>query len=125
MKDYIQNPKPNSYRGYHLIIRGASAFHRVQQAEHAVGDFEFRTIAMDFWASPGSSLKPAIEILRDDSESTGNKKQCADVIAQTDANGTAIRQKIGQEGIVAQEYAYQPNGRTGFRDGEILFFFTI
>lgn len=49
MKDYIQHPKPNGYRSFHLIVEVP-----VFLADHTVQvpvEIQIRTIAMDTWAS--------------------------------------------------------------------------
>ena len=65
-------------------------------------EVQIRTIAMDFWASLDHQLKYK-KSLRDDSEISQELKQCADVIAQTDAKMLAIRQKIEAQGIAVRK----------------------
>ncbi len=48
-KDYIKNPKPNGYRSLHLIIE-TPIFLQDEKRMMKV-EVQFRTIAMDFWAS--------------------------------------------------------------------------
>lgn len=48
-KDYIQNPKPSGYRSLHLIIQ-VPIFLQNEKKPVTV-EVQFRTIAMDFWAS--------------------------------------------------------------------------
>lgn len=47
--DYISNPKPNGYRSYHLIV-GIPMYY-VDGMEYFPVEIQFRTMAMDFWAS--------------------------------------------------------------------------
>ena len=48
-KDYIKNPKPNGYRSLHLIVEIPIFLHNEKRMMKA--EVQFRTIAMDFWAS--------------------------------------------------------------------------
>ncbi|MGN0262034.1 MAG: GTP pyrophosphokinase family protein, partial [Eggerthellaceae bacterium] len=54
-KDYIANPKPNGYRGLHLIVE-IPIF--LSQGKRMVKvEIQLRTIAMDFWASLEHKLR--------------------------------------------------------------------
>ena len=48
-KDYIQNPKPNGYRSYHVII--AVPVYYLDTMEYFPVEVQLRTLSMDFWAS--------------------------------------------------------------------------
>lgn len=48
-KDYIKNPKPNGYRSLHLIVEVPVFF--AEGKKFMQVEVQFRTIAMDFWAS--------------------------------------------------------------------------
>ena len=48
-KDYISNPKPNGYRSYHMIV-GVPVYY-LDTTEYFPVEIQFRTMAMDFWAS--------------------------------------------------------------------------
>lgn len=48
-KDYIQNAKPNGYRSLHLIIE--IPIFLANEKKWVKVEVQFRTIAMDFWAS--------------------------------------------------------------------------
>lgn len=48
-KDYIKNPKPNGYRSYHVII-GVPLYY-ADATEYFPVEVQFRTMAMDLWAS--------------------------------------------------------------------------
>lgn len=47
--DYIQNPKSNGYRSYHMII-GVPLYY-VDATEYYPVEIQFRTLSMDLWAS--------------------------------------------------------------------------
>ncbi len=48
-KDYIKDPKPNGYRSLHLIVSVPIFLH--DHKKHMTVEVQFRTIAMDWWAS--------------------------------------------------------------------------
>ena len=48
-KDYIENPKRNGYRSLHLIVSVPIYLH--DEKRHMRVEVQFRTIAMDWWAS--------------------------------------------------------------------------
>lgn len=49
VKDYIESPKPNGYRSYHMILQVPVHFSNRRLYRNV--ELQFRTIAMDFWAS--------------------------------------------------------------------------
>ena len=53
-KDYIANPKPNGYRSLHLIVEVPIFLSNCKRYMRV--EVQFRTIAMDFWASLSISL---------------------------------------------------------------------
>lgn len=55
VKDYIAHPKPNGYRSLHAIVRMPVYF--MDKKELVPVEVQFRTIAMDFWASLEHGLK--------------------------------------------------------------------
>lgn len=48
-KDYISHPKSNGYRSYHLVI--GVPIYLVDRKEYYPVEIQFRTMAMDLWAS--------------------------------------------------------------------------
>lgn len=48
-KDYISAPKPNGYKSYHLVT--GVPIYRVDGMEYYPVEIQFRTMAMDLWAS--------------------------------------------------------------------------
>lgn len=81
VKDYIKNPKPNGYRSLHLILE--LPIFLSNEKKHMCVEVQFRTIAMDFWASLEHQLKYKKKI--ENPEQIGNElKVCADIIAEVD-----------------------------------------
>ena len=90
-KDYIANPKPNGYRSLHLIL-DIPIFLSTGK-KHMKVEVQFRTIAMDFWASLEHKLKykkdiPNAEYIAEE------LKKCADVISEMDLRMQDIRSMI-------------------------------
>lgn len=54
-KDYIQNPKPSGYRSLHLIVQVPIFLQKNKKFVNV--EVQFRTIAMDFWASLEHKLR--------------------------------------------------------------------
>lgn len=91
VKDYIKNPKPNGYRSYHMIIDVPVFFADRKQLMRV--EVQFRTIAMDFWASLEHQIKYKKSIENPD-VIMKELKSCADVIADTDNRMMNLRKKI-------------------------------
>ena len=91
IKDYIQNPKPNGYRSYHMIIEVPVFFSNEKRPMRC--EVQIRTTAMDFWASLEHQMKYKQDVENAD-EIIGELKQCADTIAATDMKMLEIRTKI-------------------------------
>lgn len=94
VKDYIENPKPNGYRSLHLIIQ-IPIFLSNEKKNMRV-EVQFRTIAMDFWASLDHKLKYKKNV--SNPEVIANElKKCADVISGVDQRMQEIRNLIEVE----------------------------
>lgn len=90
-KDYIKSPKENGYRSLHLIL-SVPIFLSNEKRQVKV-EVQFRTIAMDFWASLEHKLKYKKDI--DNAEEiVGLLKSCADSIGALDYQMQEIRDKI-------------------------------
>lgn len=97
VKNYIENPKPNGYRSYHMIIEVPVFF--ANKKQNVKVEVQLRTIAMDFWASLEHSMKYKKNIAHQEEVSLELKK-CADLIAETDLKMQAINESInGNEDI--------------------------
>lgn len=90
-KDYIQNPKPNGYRSLHLII-GVPVY-LSREKKYMMAEVQFRTIAMDFWASLEHKLKYK-KVVDNTDEIVRQLKVCADSIEELDYQMQKIRNQI-------------------------------
>ena len=93
-KDYIENPKPNGYRSFHIIVD--IPIFLSEGKKHMKVEVQFRTIAMDFWASVDHKLKYKKE-LKHPEEVVARLKKCADNLAKMDDEMEEIRQSLDKE----------------------------
>ena len=91
VKDYIKNPKPNGYRSLHLILE-VPVFLAEGKTPMRV-EVQFRTIAMDFWASVDHKLRYKKD-LENEAEIMQMLRRCADVISGLDNEMQYIRNMI-------------------------------
>lgn len=94
VKDYIQNPKPNGYRSYHMIVEVPVFFSSVKQ--NIKVEVQLRTIAMDFWASLEHTMKYKKDVQNADKIAL-ELKECADLITEADFRMQEINNKITSE----------------------------
>lgn len=95
VKDYIQTPKPNGYRSYHMILEVPVFFSN--KKENVRVEVQIRTVAMNFWASLEHQMKYKQDIENAD-QIMDELKVCADTIAATDMQMMEIRDKIPKNG---------------------------
>ena len=95
-KDYIKNPKPNGYRSLHLIVE--IPIFLMDEKKFMRVEVQFRTIAMDFWASLEHKLKYKKNIETDLEEISAELKSCADEISRLDNKMQQIHKKIDSDG---------------------------
>ncbi len=84
-KDYIKTPKANGYRSLHLILN--VPIFLPHEKKYMKAEVQFRTIAMDFWASLEHKLKYKKDINETD-------EACADSIEVLDYQMQDIRDRI-------------------------------
>ncbi|MGN0436775.1 MAG: GTP pyrophosphokinase family protein [Wujia sp.] len=92
VKDYIRNPKKNGYRSLHLIVE-VPIFLSNEKKNMKV-EVQFRTIAMDFWASLDHKLKYKKDNLRHPELIAQELKKCADTITAMDYKMQEIRSML-------------------------------
>ena len=93
-KDYISHPKPNGYRSLHLILE-VPIFLTNEKKMMRV-DVQFRTIAMDFWASLEHKLKYKKDIVNAQVISE-YLCFCAELISQLDGRMQQIRERLEEK----------------------------
>ena len=93
-KDYIKNPKPNGYRSLHLIVE--IPIFLMDEKKFMRVEVQFRTIAMDFWASLEHKLKYKKNIETDLKEISAELKTCAEEISRLDNKMQEIHNKINK-----------------------------
>ena len=81
IKDYIAKPKANGYRSLHLII--AVPIFLANEKRNMKVEIQFRTIAMDFWASLEHKVKYKKNV-ENPEEVARELKECADIITSVD-----------------------------------------
>ena len=94
-KDYIEFPKKNGYRSLHLILDVPIFLSNCKK--YMKVEVQFRTIAMDFWASLEHKLKYKKEISNAE-EISARLKNCADTLAVMDNEMQEIRHEIDLAG---------------------------
>lgn len=90
-KDYIQKPKDNGYRSLHLIL--SVPIFLSNEIKYVKTEIQFRTIAMDFWASLEHKMKYKRNV-DNAREIVAQLKNCADTIETLDHQMQDIRDKI-------------------------------
>lgn len=90
-KDYIKTPKANGYRSLHLIL--SVPIFLTEEKKYLKAEVQFRTIAMDFWASLEHKLRYKKGV-GDTDGIMGQLKACADSIGELDYRMQEIRDKI-------------------------------
>lgn len=99
-KDYIKNPKENGYRSLHLILSVPVFFSN--EKKYVKTEIQFRTIAMDFWASLEHKMKYKRDV--DNAEEiVAQLKDCADMIEALDYQMQELRDKINMDGNDLQQ----------------------
>lgn len=94
VKDYIQNPKPNGYRSYHMIIEIPVFFAEGKVPLRA--ELQIRTMGMDFWASLDHQLHYKKNYGGNDISYIENELlNCAHTMNDLDQHMEAIKNLIG------------------------------
>lgn len=92
-KDYIKNPKDTGYRSLHLII-SVPIFLQHERRDMKV-EVQFRTIAMDFWASLEHKLRYKKGLPSDlNAQLSEELLECARISADLDMKMQNIRNQI-------------------------------
>lgn len=78
VKDYIKNPKPNGYRSLHVIVKVPVYF--LDRKQYVPVEIQFRTVAMDFWASLEHTLKYKQDVQFEGIDMFDELKNCSEII---------------------------------------------
>ena len=90
-KDYIKHPKASGYRSLHLIV-GVPIFLAHEKRIMKV-EIQFRTLAMDFWASLEHQLRYKKNFTYTE-EMSRELKECAETSAELDQRMENIRKTV-------------------------------
>lgn len=95
-KDYIKNPKPSGYRSLHLIVQVPIFLQNEKKMVNV--EVQFRTIAMDFWASLDHKMRYKKELPDEEVEILQEELyDCAEQSAALDERMQRIRDRITQK----------------------------
>ena len=100
IKDYIQNPKENGYRSYHMIV--TIPIFLAEKTVKTKVEIQIRTIAMDFWAS----LEHKIYYKFEGKAPHGIRaelKECANIVSFLDEKMLSINEYVkeyAEKGVV-------------------------
>lgn len=89
--DYIKNPKPSGYRSLHLVLEVPVFLS--DRTEYVPVEVQFRTIAMDTWASLEHELKYKREDIMTE-EISQELIDCAEAMAEVDSIMERIHKKL-------------------------------
>ena len=94
VKDYMNNPKPNGYKSYHMVVTVPVYFNG--ESVPVKVEIQIRTIAMDFWAS----IEHKINYKYDGDTPPALKaelKECADIVYMLDKRMESISKAMLSE----------------------------
>ena len=91
VKDYIKNPKPNGYRSLHLIVM-VDVYFSDHKAQVPV-EMQFRTIAMNFWASTEHQLRYKKDFEFTD-EMHNELRRCSELMAEADERMQKLAEQL-------------------------------
>ena len=92
-KDYIKNPKDSGYRSLHLIV-SVPIFLEHEKRDMKV-EVQFRTIAMDFWASLEHKIRYKQDLPEEvAAELYDELLECAQISADLDMRMQSIRKRL-------------------------------
>ena len=95
-KDYIKNPKPSGYLSLHLIVQVPIFLQNEKKMVNV--EVQFRTIAMDFWASLDHKMRYKKELSDEEVEILQEELyDCAEQSAALDERMQRIRDRITQK----------------------------
>lgn len=106
-KDYIKNPKENGYRSLHLIVE--VPIFLSNEKKYMKVEVQFRTIAMDFWASLEHKVRYKKKLADGAEAIAAELKECADMIEEIDLKMQDIRDRIAMLKLKEKDSAASGN----------------
>ena len=100
-KDYIKNPKESGYRSLHLIVQVPIFLQNTKKLVYV--EVQFRTIAMDFWASLEHDIRYKADRSRLPAGINEEMLACAGKIAEIDRQMQDMYQRIKAAEAVPEE----------------------
>lgn len=88
-QDYVKNPKPNGYRGYHVIVM-VETYAKISRITPI--EIQVRDKAMDMWAAIEHIVKYKIPDVPE--SAVGEFKQIADILVKFDESAMRLRDKL-------------------------------
>ena len=92
MKDYIETPKKNGYRSFHMIVRVPVYFMNKKQMVPV--ELQIRTLAMDLWASLEHDIKYKSLYQETNVDFTRELKECSRLIYEAEAKMEAMNMML-------------------------------
>ena len=93
MKDYIKNPKKNGYRSLHLIVSIPIFLNDTKKNVNV--EIQFRTIAMDAWATLEHKLMYKKDLQCEEKEAIEKElARCAELSYEFDKSMGSIKKKV-------------------------------
>ena len=97
-KDYIKNPKPNGYRSLHLIVE--VPIFLSNEKKWVKVEIQFRTIAMDFWASLEHKIRYKKELIKENIEKINKELiECAQMCSELDKKMQKVKDTSNIESL--------------------------
>ncbi|MEF9939341.1 MAG: GTP pyrophosphokinase family protein [Clostridium sp.] len=95
VKDYIENPKSNGYKSYHMVV--TIPIYLTEGPVETKVEIQIRTVAMDFWASLEHKIYYKFEGNAPD-YLEAELKACADMVDMLDAKMFSLNEAIMEIG---------------------------
>lgn len=101
-KDYFKNPKESGYRSLHLIVE--VPIYLKNEKKYMKVEVQFRTIAMDFWATLEHKLRYKKDIDPEVAEELARElNECAEMSAELDLKMEAIKNNLYKTNRIGNE----------------------
>ena len=99
-KDYIKNPKANGYRSLHMIV--TIPIYLAHEKREMKVEVQFRTIAMDSWASMEHQIvyKKEVELTP---QMQKELDECANLSAELDEKMDNLRKRVFEQNCTIKE----------------------